>query len=83
MDDASTCFWKNNEVPFEKWFSASKANLIEILKILEDRNTFIINWEREKNMLLTQCTTITEVINLSETLHDEMNIWLNANIVIL
>jgi hypothetical protein len=83
MDDTSTCFWKSCEMPFGNWFSASKANLIEILTILEDRNTFIINWEREKNMLLTQCTTITEVINLSETLHDEMNAWLNANTVIL
>jgi hypothetical protein len=75
MDDTSTCAWKSGD---GQWFTASKANLIQILTVLEERADFILNWEREKTTLLQQTSTMSEVMSMFEAAHNAMLEWIDV-----
>ena len=76
MDDTSTCDWKSSD---DKWFTATKSNLTEILTALNDRTNFLATWEKEKNTLLEQTSTLSEVMNMFESLQIEVIDWINSN----
>jgi hypothetical protein len=77
MDDTSTYDWKSGD---NQWFTANKAKFVEILGILEERQNFIKNWEREKTNLKNQATTSLELIDLFTACNQEMHEWYMANL---
>jgi len=76
MDDTSTCDWKSSD---GKWFTATKADLAAILTALNDRTSFLATWEKEKTTLLEQISSLSEVINMYESLNIEVVDWINSN----
>jgi hypothetical protein len=76
LDDTSTYEFKSMD---GKWFSANKAQLVEILTLLDSRAEYARNWEREKTILKDQAATISELITLFENSHNEMVAWLSVN----